>query len=272
VLGAAGLQHVEIALGEALGALLVAGEERVHQAVAEGIGVDVEGRVDEVRDIGPEDLVAGLELDRGAEAFPRHLEPELAEALGRQLALLALQMHLALEAEEGDLAHHRVEHVLDLGGQQHLALDRIGGLGEQGLKGEHFAEDGRGFGQRQRGGGHQRALLGGEHLVDAVAELVGERHDIARLALVVEQHVGVGRGHGGVAEGAGRLAGAHRRVDPAAVEEAFGDPRPSRARTRHRRRAPGPWPRPTAPGGRPPRAAARCGPSGRACPCRASGP
>ena len=52
-LGAAGAQHVEILLGEALLRALVDGIERVHQAVAEGIGIDVERRVDEVRDVGP---------------------------------------------------------------------------------------------------------------------------------------------------------------------------------------------------------------------------
>jgi hypothetical protein len=139
-----------------------------------------------------------LQLDRRAQAFGLHLEPQLAQALGRQLAFLALQMDLALEGEEGDLAHHRVEHVLDLGGQQHLALDRVGGLGQQRLKGQHLAEHRGGLGQRQRGRGHQRALWRGQHLMHAVAELVGERHHVARLALVVEQHVGVGRRHGGM--------------------------------------------------------------------------
>src|SRR6185312_10446435 len=56
-LGAAGAQHVQILLGEALLRALVDGVERVHEAVAEGVGVNVERRVDEVGDVGPEYLV-----------------------------------------------------------------------------------------------------------------------------------------------------------------------------------------------------------------------
>src|SRR6476661_3749795 len=59
MLGAARREHGEIALGEALGGVLVDRVERVHQAIAEGVGIDVEGRMDEVRDIGPEGFVAG---------------------------------------------------------------------------------------------------------------------------------------------------------------------------------------------------------------------
>ena len=48
--------------------------------------------------------------------------------------------------------------------------------------------------------------------VNAMAELMGERHHVARLALVVHQHIGV-RGRGGrMREGARRLARAHRGV------------------------------------------------------------
>jgi hypothetical protein len=51
MLGAAGGQHREIALGEALVRFLVDRIERVHQAIAERVGVDVERRMDEVRDV-----------------------------------------------------------------------------------------------------------------------------------------------------------------------------------------------------------------------------
>ena len=59
--------------------------------------------------------------------------------------------------------------------------------------------------------------------MDAVAELVRQCHHVARFAQVVEQHVGVDVGHRGVGEGAGGLAGLDRGVDPALVEEGFGD-------------------------------------------------
>src|SRR5438105_13826859 len=46
-------QHFEIARGEALMRVLVDRVERVHQTIAERIGVDVERCVDEMRDVGP---------------------------------------------------------------------------------------------------------------------------------------------------------------------------------------------------------------------------
>ena len=47
--------------------------------------------MDEVRDVGPEHLVAVAEGDGRAQAFGLHLEPDLAEPLGGQLARLALR-------------------------------------------------------------------------------------------------------------------------------------------------------------------------------------
>src|SRR5262245_4708070 len=100
VFGAAGGEHVEIALGEAFGRALVDGIELIHQTIAEGIGVDVERGVHEVRNISPEGLVAGLELDRGTETLLLHFEPERVEALGGELAAPAFRMDLALEGIE----------------------------------------------------------------------------------------------------------------------------------------------------------------------------
>ena len=53
-----------------------------------------------------------------------------------------------------------------------------------------------------------------QHLMHAVAEFVRERHHVARLALIIEQHIGMRRRHGRMREGARRLAGPHRRIDP----------------------------------------------------------
>src|SRR6056297_2045384 len=114
VLGVARLEHLEIPVLEALGRGLVGGIERVHEAVAEGVGVDVEGRVDEMRDIGPEGLVALHEIKGGPEAFGLHGHPQFADIFGRELALAACGVQLAFEIVERDLAHHGVDHVLDL--------------------------------------------------------------------------------------------------------------------------------------------------------------
>ena len=48
-----------------------------------------------------------------------------------------------------------------------------------------------------------------QHLMHAVAELVRQRHHVARLALVVEQHIRMRRRHGRMREGARLLAGPH---------------------------------------------------------------
>ena len=96
-------------------------------------------------------------------------------------------------------------------------------LVEQRAEGQHLAEHARGLGERQRRRRHQRALHIGEHLMHAVAKLVRERHHVARLALIVQQDVGMRARHGRMREGAGRLPFADRRIDPALREEAVGD-------------------------------------------------
>ena len=66
VFGAAGFQHVEIFFLKAAFGVLIDGIERVNQTVAKRVGVDVERRVNEVRDVGPEGFVTRIELDGGA--------------------------------------------------------------------------------------------------------------------------------------------------------------------------------------------------------------
>ena len=220
MLGAAGREHGEIFLHKTLVGVLVDAVERIHEAIAEGIGVDIEGRVDEMRDIGPEGLISCAQLDRGPERIGLHAHPQIADLVGGEFALAAFRVQLALEGIEGDLAHHRVQHVLDLRGQHGAPLGFVGGARQQGPERQHFAKHRCGFSQRQRRGRHQRAIGRRQHLMHAVAELVGERHHVARLALVIHQHIGMGRGHGGMCESARRLAGANGGVDPALVEEA----------------------------------------------------
>jgi hypothetical protein len=90
---------------------------------------------------------------------------------------------------------------------------------QQGPEGQHLAEHGRRFRQRQRCRRHQRALLSGQYLVHTMAKLVRQRHHVARLAEIVDQHIGVHRRHRRMGECAGYLARTARRIDPAAVEE-----------------------------------------------------
>src|SRR5262245_53035442 len=131
MLGAAGGEHVEITLGKAFRCILVDRIERVHQTIAERIGVDIKRRMDEVRDVHPEILVARLDLDRRSKAFALHTEPDFADTLRGHLAVLALGVDRALESIERDLPHHGVDHVLDLAGEQRLPLFRVFGLRQQ---------------------------------------------------------------------------------------------------------------------------------------------
>ena len=89
----AGREHREIALGEAIARALVNAVQRVHQAIAERIGVDVERRMDEMPDIGPIGLIAGSERNRGAEAFGLRAHPQLADLFRRQFAVAALEVN-----------------------------------------------------------------------------------------------------------------------------------------------------------------------------------
>ena len=153
VFSASGREHFEIALGEAFRRLFVDGVKRVHQAVAEGIGVNVERGMHKVRNIGPKRFVAAPKLDCLSETLPLYLEPKRVETLDGELAGAAFRVDVALERVERYLPHHGVDHVLDLGGEHGLALLGVG-LCEELLEREHFAEDARGLGKRERSGGH----------------------------------------------------------------------------------------------------------------------
>jgi hypothetical protein len=83
----------------------------------------------------------------------------------------------------------------------------------------------RRLGQRQRRVGEQLALRARPHLMHPMAELVRERHHVAQLALIVQQQIGMRRGHGRMREGARRLAGPRAGVDPRPLEEAAAERR-----------------------------------------------
>src|SRR3954447_20719648 len=65
-LSAAGRQHLQVPLRESIGRVLVDRVQGIDQAVAEGIGVDVERRVNEVGDVGPVVPVSLVEAERRA--------------------------------------------------------------------------------------------------------------------------------------------------------------------------------------------------------------
>src|SRR5579883_3245624 len=59
--------------------------------------------------------------------------------------------------------------------------------------------------------------------VSAISAPLGERHHVARLALVVQEQIRMRARHGRMGEGARRLVGPYRRVDPAIVEKTPAD-------------------------------------------------
>ncbi len=176
----------------------------------------------EMRDVGPEGLIPLHEVEDRAKAFGLDAHPQRVDVFGGQLALAPGGVQLAFEVIEGDLPDDGVDHVLDLAGQQDLALGRGLCRLQQLAEGQHLAEHAGSFGQRQRGGGEHLALARRQHLMHAVAKLMRQRHHVARFAKVVEHHIGMHFGDGGVRKGARGLAGLHARIDPALVEERLG--------------------------------------------------
>src|SRR5690606_26737511 len=79
VLGAASLQKLEILVLKTLVGILVDSIERIYQAIAERVGIDVERRVDEVRDIGPERLIALAPLHCRSHTGVLNREPQLPQ-------------------------------------------------------------------------------------------------------------------------------------------------------------------------------------------------
>jgi hypothetical protein len=91
---------------------------------------------------------------------------------------------LALEGIERDLPHHGVDHVLDLAGEQRLALPGPW-FPFSSAEGQHLAEHAA-VSASVSGVGAISAPFGRrQHLMHAVAEFMRQRHHIARLAEVV---------------------------------------------------------------------------------------
>ncbi len=173
-----------------------------------------------MRDVGPPGLVVVGDLDGVPEHLLLGLRPQLADARHRQLALRpAGGVHRVLELVHRDLAEDRGDRPLDVLGQERQAAGRLGRLLEQPAEDEGLAEDGRRLGERQRGVLLEDAARPRQGGVQAVAELMGQRQDVASLVRPVQQDVRVGAGDGVGAEGAAALARTDGRVDVVAVEE-----------------------------------------------------
>ena len=221
--GASAGEHLEVVGDDLLAALDVEPVNGERQQLAVRVRVDVARRADEVGDVGPPGPVAVGDLDRVAEHLGLGLGPELAEAVDRELTLLpARRVDEVLEAVHRDLTEHRRDLPLDRLGQQVEAGARIGCVGEQSPEDELLGEHRGGLGDRQRSALVEDALLAGEVLMDAVAELMRQRGHVAAPVGPVEHHIGMDRGDRRGAEGAAALARPRRDVDPA-IEEPPGD-------------------------------------------------
>src|SRR5437588_5242772 len=115
---APGREQLEVARHELGPYLLVTLIDGQRQQLSVGVRVHVAWAADEMRDVGPPRAVALRDLDGVAEHLRLALRPELAEALYRELALLAtLRVNEVLEAVHRDLAEDGGDHVLELLGQ-----------------------------------------------------------------------------------------------------------------------------------------------------------
>ena len=78
-----GFQEVEVFRDEPRVRLGIETVKRIYEAIAECVGIHIERRMDEVRDVGPENLISRLEFNGRTEALRLHLEPKAIDLVGR---------------------------------------------------------------------------------------------------------------------------------------------------------------------------------------------
>ena len=133
-------QHGKITLSKPFGRILIDGIKRIHEAIAKGIGVNIERRMDEVRNISPERLIAFAQADRRSEAFALYFKPDLTDLISCDLATFARLMDLAFKAVKRNLPHNGVDHILDFCREHRLALLFILRVIKQPTEGEHLTK------------------------------------------------------------------------------------------------------------------------------------
>ena len=74
--------------------------------------------MDEVGDIGPEGFITVHEFECRPEAFALYTHPNIIDIFWSEFALNTCCVQFALKIIERDLAHYRVNHVLDLASQK----------------------------------------------------------------------------------------------------------------------------------------------------------
>ena len=200
------------------------GIQCIHQAIPKRIRVHIERGMDKMRNIRPEHAIFRGKLESRPKALPLHVQPDFSQSLGQNFPRPPLVMDARFELVERDLAHHCVQHVLDLGRQHDPSLRRRRRV-QQRSERQHFPEYAGGFRQGQRRAGHQTSLLTGQYLVDPVPQFMRQSHHVAGAPVVIQQQIRMHAGNRRMGEGAARFTGGRGRVDPGIVEKPLADRR-----------------------------------------------
>ena len=89
--GTARRKHSQITFGKTFPCALIDAVQGIHETIAERIGVDIKGRVDEMRDIGPIAFVIGAEMKR-LNDDPAFIDGVLVDGARRARAIAAKNM------------------------------------------------------------------------------------------------------------------------------------------------------------------------------------
>ena len=85
--------------------------------------------MNEMRDIGPVDAIVVGERDGRPQAVGLHPHPNITQFIDCQLAAPASVVDRRFKLVKSDLPDHRVQHVLDLAGDEDPPPDRVGFAG-----------------------------------------------------------------------------------------------------------------------------------------------
>ena len=181
-LRAAGLEQREVARREGGALLVVAAQQRQHEQLAEGVGVAVEGRVHEVRDVEPP---PGVVVARAATESPNigrfaSSQSSLTRSIGSSPSARRAACSVSSKRVIATCRNTVAKASSSLPQSSAEPDARVALVAQQAPEHQHLAEHARGLGGRERRVLLEEAARPREVLVHAVAELVGERHHVAQ--------------------------------------------------------------------------------------------
>ena len=142
---AAGGQQIQILRNEGPALLTIPPVERQYQEVTEHIGIAVKGRLDEMGNVRPAPAVRFGQLYRLAVVRRVCLDPDIAERLRPEPALVPQIKRVLLVASQHRLPKDRGEAIFDLVGQKRETCLCIAGLAHQPVEDQHLGEHRRGL-------------------------------------------------------------------------------------------------------------------------------